>query len=127
MEDKYKDLRDNLAVLQAEARRAGGFNRRSQMVLDLLDERDQLAAAARVAAQQAQPFKALPLSTHRMRREEAVRMAAYIDPLLRFLNSPGDWGYGTKLGRLTIVLKDLLSELNQQLAQAGLFDEGEHF
>lgn len=114
MDDKYKALRDNLHVLQAEAIRKGGINHRSQMILDLLEERDQLAAAARVAAQQAQPFKVLPLCSSPLSPEEAIRLSENLKTLLRFLSAPGDWGHETKLGKLTIVLRDLLAELNQQ-------------
>ena len=34
-------------------------------------------------------------------------------PLLRYLGSPGDWGYDTKLGRLTEVLHGLRAEILQ--------------
>jgi hypothetical protein len=45
--------------------------------------------------------------------DEAVRMEAELMPLLRYLGSPGDWGYGTKLGRLTEVLHGLRGEIRQ--------------
>lgn len=44
MNDKYKLLRESLHELQREASAKGGHNPRSQMILDLLAERDALQA-----------------------------------------------------------------------------------
>ncbi len=61
MMDKYQLLRDNLPELIAEASRQGGVNRRAQLVIDLLEERDQIMAALRIAAEQPKAFKELPM------------------------------------------------------------------
>ncbi len=106
MEDKYKELRDNLAVLHAEIRRKGGGINRSQMILDLLEERDQLAAAARVAERKGKAFKDLPLCVSQLSFEEKIRLDENLKHLLAFLGSPGDWGYETQLGRLTVCLDE---------------------
>ena len=56
-------------------------------------------------------FNALPLCASPLSRDEAVRLETNMMPLLRFLGSPGDWGYDTKLGRLTIALSGLRAEI----------------
>lgn len=48
-------------------------------------------------------FKSLP-SNEGLSASEASTLRLRIDDLLRFLGSPGDWGYGTKLGELTQIL-----------------------
>jgi len=39
-----------------------------------------------------------------LRPDERVKLEANLDNLLRFLNAPGDWGYGTPMGDLTVYL-----------------------
>lgn len=56
-------------------------------------------------------FNALPLCDSPLSRDEAIRLHENMMPLLRFLGSPGDWGYETKLGRLTIALSGLRAEV----------------
>ena len=56
-------------------------------------------------------FNTLPLCASLLSRDEAVRLETNLMPLLRYLGSPGDWGYETKLGRLTIVLGNLRAEV----------------
>lgn len=58
-----------------------------------------------------QNFNDLPLCSSALSRDEAIRLHENLMPLLRFLGSPGDWGYETKLGRLTIVLGNLRAEV----------------
>lgn len=45
--------------------------------------------------------------------EEALRLEAELAPLMRYLGSPGDWGYGTKLGDLTAFLLSLRGQIEQ--------------
>lgn len=111
MEDKYQLLRRNMPELIAEAARKGGINPRAQLIIELLQERDQLAAAARVTERQNKAFKDLPLCSSPLSAEERIRLNENLKPLLGFLGSPGDWGYETRLGRLTIVLGDLRREI----------------
>lgn len=56
-------------------------------------------------------FNTLPLCALPLSRDEAVRLETNLMPLLRYLGSPGDWGYETKLGRLTIALSGLRAEI----------------
>lgn len=110
--DKYQLLRDNLPQLIAEASRQGGVNRRAQLVIDLLEERDQLvAASSRSAAEQPKAFKELPMCSSPLKPEERIRLDEHLKSLLGFLGSPGDWGYETQLGRLTVVLAELRRDI----------------
>jgi len=58
-------------------------------------------------------FNALPLCACPLSPEEAIRLEAYLRPLLQYLGAPGDWGYQSKLGRLTQVLHALRAEIVQ--------------
>jgi len=58
-------------------------------------------------------YSDLPLCTSPLSRDEAIRLHENLTPLLRFLGAPGDWGYETKLGRLTIVLGNLRAEVSR--------------
>lgn len=58
-------------------------------------------------------YNDMPLCTSPLSYDEAVRLEAELMPLLRYLGSPGDWGYGTKLGRLTEMLHGLRAEIRQ--------------
>lgn len=53
----------------------------------------------------------LPLCETPLSRDEAIRLEACLMPLVRFLNAPGDWGYETKLGRLTQELHGLRADI----------------
>lgn len=117
MEDKYQLLRRDLPELVSEAGRKGGINPRAQLIIELLEERDQLAAAARVAGRKNKAFKDLPLCSSPLSAEERIRLDENLKSLLGFLGSPGDLGYETQLGRLTIVLGDLRREIWVSAAQ----------
>ena len=58
-------------------------------------------------------YSDMPLCSSPLSRDEAIRLHENMMPLLRFLGSPGDWGYETKLGRLTIALSNLRAEVAQ--------------
>lgn len=107
MEDKYQFLRQDLPELVAEAARHGATNPRAQLIIELLAERDQLAADARVAELKGKAFSDLPLCASPLGFEEKIRLDENLKPLLAFLGSPGDWGYETQLGRLTACLDGL--------------------
>lgn len=111
MEDKYQLLPDSLPELVAEAAREGGINPRAQLIIELLEERDQLAAAARVAERRNKAFKDLPLCGSALTAEARARLDENLKSLLRFLGAPGDWGYDTQLGRLTILLDGLRRDI----------------
>lgn len=117
MEDKYQRIRRDMPELVSEAAREGGINPRAQLIIELLEERDQLAAAARVAERRNKAFKDLPLCSSPLSTEERIRLDENLKPLLSFLGSPGYWGYETQLGRMTIVLGDLRREIWVSAAQ----------
>lgn len=52
------------------------------------------------------PLVACPLSD-----VERDTLLAHLEPLLRYLGAPGDWGYETKLGRITIRLYELRNDI----------------
>ena len=54
-----------------------------------------------------------PLCSSPLSSTEALQLESNLMPLLRYLGSPGDWGYETKLGRLTILLLELRVEIRQ--------------
>jgi hypothetical protein len=54
-------------------------------------------------------FKALPGNELSSRETELLRH--HLDDLARFLGSPGDWGYGTKMGELTQIVRAQLDEI----------------
>lgn len=54
-----------------------------------------------------------PLCTHPLTEIERAILTVRLDDLGKFLSAPGDWGYGTRLGDLTVVVRDLLVELNR--------------
>ena len=109
MEDKYQFLRQDLPKLVAEAARHGATNPRAQLIIELLAERDQLAADAEDRNKKS--FNGLPLCMSPLNVEERARLDENLKSLLRFLGSPGGWGYETKLGRLAVVLDDVRREL----------------
>jgi hypothetical protein len=47
------------------------------------------------------------LSSHPLTEYERTRLLAMVDPLVGYLNAPGDWGYDTRLGDATLSLKAL--------------------
>ncbi|WP_418648856.1 hypothetical protein ACNQFN_11350 [Thauera butanivorans] len=111
MEDKYQFLRQSLPELVSEAARDGGINRRAQLIITLLEECDQLANAARLNERRSKAFKDLPLCSSALTAEERIRLDENLKSLLSFLGSPGDWGYDTQLGRLTILLDGLRRDI----------------
>lgn len=116
MKDKYQFLRDSIDKLIAEATQKGGGNPRAQLILDLLADYDQLAASARLAAQRNKPLKDLPLCTQALSMEERCRLDENLKSLLAFLGAPGDWGYETQLGRVTVALDGLRRSLWTEVA-----------
>lgn len=58
-------------------------------------------------------YNDMPLCGSPLSYDEAVRLEAELMLLLRYLGSPGDWGYETKLGQLTQVLHGLRAEIRQ--------------
>ena len=66
-----------------------------------------------------QAYQDLPLSSSPLSHDEAVKIETLLDPLLRYLGSPGDWGYETKLGLMTLELKRLRSEIRSQASNEG--------
>ncbi|MDY0072958.1 MAG: hypothetical protein RBR77_09950 [Thauera sp.] len=104
-QDKYQALRDALPELLAEAARKGGENPRAKLIIELLAERDALAKG------HFGTLRELPLATCALNAEEFARLEKRLKALLAFLGSPGDWGYRTQLGVLTIVLQNLLTDL----------------
>lgn len=65
-----------------------------------------------------QNFNDLPLCSSPLSRDEVIRLEDNMMPLLRYLGSPGDWGYETKLGRLTQVLHGLRADIRKASLQA---------
>lgn len=62
-----------------------------------------------------QPFHELPLSDSALSFQEACTLKAHLDALKRFLNRPGDWGYDTQLGRLTIAIGNVQDSTGQRI------------
>lgn len=51
-------------------------------------------------------FRNLPDNNDGLHRiDEAAILQMRVDDLVRMLGAPGDWGYGTKLGELTQILR----------------------
>lgn len=59
------------------------------------------------------PHLEKPLCSSALSFDEALRFEAELAPVMRYLGRPGDWGYGTKLGELTITLHKLREEIKQ--------------
>lgn len=57
--------------------------------------------------------KPKPLCCSPLDLPEKLRLAEAMAPLIQFLGAPGDWGYGTRLADLTIYLKQLRHDLEQ--------------
>lgn len=55
------------------------------------------------------PFDDLPLGNLDM--EDRLRILTHLEPLVKFLGSPGDWGYDKKIGVLTIKLIEVRQQL----------------
>jgi hypothetical protein len=56
-------------------------------------------------------FHECPLAACELSPEERTRWLAVLDQLLKYAGSPGDWGYESKLGRLTLVARDLRRDI----------------
>lgn len=56
-------------------------------------------------------YSEMPLVAHPLSDVEKARLLACLEPLLHYLGAPGDWGYETKLGRMTISLIELRNEI----------------
>lgn len=48
---------------------------------------------------------------------ERGRLLQHLEPLVQLLGSPGDWGYGSRLGDLTTLAKDVYLSLRASDAQ----------
>lgn len=59
----------------------------------------------------AKTFDELPLAVTALSIEERARWISVLDPLLKYANSPGDWGYQSKLGVLTQRLHQVRAEI----------------
>lgn len=59
----------------------------------------------------AKSFQECPLAACELSPEERARWLAVLDPLIKYAGSPGDWGYESKLGRLTMVASDLRRDI----------------
>lgn len=59
----------------------------------------------------AKQFHECPLAECELSQAERARWLAVLDQLLRYAGSPGDWGYESKLGRLTLVARDLRRDI----------------
>ncbi|MFU2053321.1 hypothetical protein [Bordetella hinzii] len=59
----------------------------------------------------AKQFHERPLAECELSSEERTRWLAVLDQLLKYAGSPGDWGYESKLGRLTLVARDLRRDI----------------
>lgn len=57
----------------------------------------------------------LPLAESALSHDECMRWLAVINPVLKYAGSPGDWGYESRLGRLTQHLYQLRAELERAL------------
>lgn len=49
-----------------------------------------------------------------LRPHERATLEVRLNDLLRFLNSPGDWGYGTPMADLTLYLLEFRAQLNSE-------------
>lgn len=56
-------------------------------------------------------FSEMPVADCPLSDLERGKMLAHLDPLLRYLGAPGDWGYESKLGQMTIRLNELRNEI----------------
>lgn len=56
-------------------------------------------------------FDELPLAESTLSLEERARWLSVLDPILKYAGSPGDWGYGSKLGVLTLKLHQVRHEI----------------
>lgn len=55
----------------------------------------------------------LPLCEGDLSADHKARLDELLKNLTAFLNSPGDWGYDTKLGNMTTLLKQLRAEVSK--------------
>lgn len=63
-----------------------------------------------------------PLSTHPLTAREETEILGRMYALAEFMGSPGDWGYGTTLGDLTMQLHQVRAALmasRQNSAEGG--------
>lgn len=56
-------------------------------------------------------YSEMPVANCPLRDAERDTVLAHLDPLLRYLGAPGDWGYESKLGQMTIRLNELRNEI----------------
>ncbi|MGD9539069.1 MAG: hypothetical protein AB7P52_17690 [Alphaproteobacteria bacterium] len=54
----------------------------------------------------------LKVEEHSLSEAEHHKLLDRLDLLLQFLGAPGDWGYGTELGALTLQLIDVRRRLS---------------
>jgi hypothetical protein len=58
------------------------------------------------------------LAPNQLNHNDRVVMATHLSMLARHLGAPGDWGYGTQLGVLTIIVRDALSSVRDGMDHA---------
>lgn len=63
------------------------------------------------------PFHELLLAESQLSYQHAVALKARVDDLKRFLACPGDWGYDSMLGRLTIALGNVQIAAAQRIQE----------
>ena len=56
-------------------------------------------------------YASMPLAAHPLNEADKARLLLRIDDLLKFLGAPGDWGYSSKLGTITVHLLALRKEI----------------
>ncbi|MCE7510281.1 hypothetical protein [Alloalcanivorax xenomutans] len=59
-----------------------------------------------------------PLCASPLTEREAQELEGQLSDLARFLGAPGDWGYGTKLGRFTQEVHRLLVDIRRGVVVA---------
>ena len=71
-------------------------------------------------------FNEMPLSSSPLSMNEAIRIESEITTLLRYLGSPGDWGYKTKLGQFIEALYCLRTEVRIAAKNAAVQDASDN-
>lgn len=61
-------------------------------------------------------YSEMPLAACPLSGRERDTVLGHLDLLLRYLGAPGDWGYESKLGQMTIRLAELRNEIVRSAA-----------
>ena len=56
-------------------------------------------------------YSEMPITNSPLSDLERGKLLALLDSLLYYLGAPGDWGYESKLGQMTIRLSELRNEI----------------